>query len=349
MSEADAERYRLVAVIVFVAGSGSDSMQYSIDRRSVLLASLPFISGVAHAAKFLAGSSGLQVLPSDTDGAIRTYNVPHFVYSPVGPPRNQLFVFLPGTGRSPPIAARFTTEATTLGYHVVQIAYDHGVHPRIPRNDSDPDAFARYRWAIIEGGSLPYLSAPISRAESIENRVIKLLAYLDAHYPGQGWGQFLRSGAINWDKAVLGGHSQGGGHAAIMATRYRVARVICTGSPKDHSRVFNAPARWYANRMTPPQRFFAFNNTHDRAGCTHDELVENLKALGVAQVGGIANVDASSPPYGHARVLFTSWPGPDAHVRSLDAHKSVIADDIPQNGAALFSPVWRYMLSEPTG
>jgi len=28
---------------------------------------------------------------------------------------------------------------------------------------------------------------------------------------------------------------------------------------------------------------------------------------------------------------------------------SVVADDIPENGAALFVPVWRYMLSEPTG
>ena len=291
----------------------------------------------------------MRVLPSDTDAAIRNYNVPHVVFPPVGASRNQLFILLPGTGRHPPIAERLTADATGLGYHVAQISYDHGVRPANPRDESDPDAFARYRWAIIEGGSLPYLSAPISRAESIENRVIKLLAYLHAHYPSQGWGQFLKSGEINWEKAVLGGHSQGGGHAAIMATRYQVARVICTGSPKDYSRVLNAPARWYANRMTPPQRFFAFNNTHDRAGCTYGQLIENLKALGVAQVGGIANVDTGRPPYGHARVLFTSWPGPNAFIAPMEAHMSAISDDILQNGVALFSPVWRYMLSEPTG
>jgi pimeloyl-ACP methyl ester carboxylesterase len=324
-------------------------MPYSIDRRSLFLASLPLISGVAQAAKFVRSPSGLPVLPSDTDSAIRNFNVPHFVYSPVGPPRNQLFVFLPGTGRNPPIAARFTTEATNLGYHVVQIAYDHGVGAKHARDDADPDAFARFRWAIIEGGSSPYLSAPISRAESIENRVIKLLTYLDAHQSGQGWGQFLKAGGMNWDKMVLGGHSQGGGHAALMATRYRVARVICTGAPKDYSRSLNAPAKWYANRVTLPQRFFAFNNTHDRAGCTHEELIENLKALGVVQVGGIANVDGNSPPFGHARVLFTSWPGPNATVNSMAAHMSVIEDDLPDNGVALFAPVWRYMLTEPTG
>jgi hypothetical protein len=101
----------------------------------------------------------------------------------------------------------------------------------------DPDAFALFRWALIEGGSNAYISVP--RSESIENRTIKLIQYLQREHPNQNWGQFVVNGQVAWEKVAVAGQSQGGGHAAIIATRYLVARVLCFGAPKDYSRFFH--------------------------------------------------------------------------------------------------------------
>ena len=286
------------------------------------------------------------VLPSETDGEIRTFDYPQAVYHPRQTARNQLVILLPGTnGKGPTGLERLSINAANLGYHVITPMYPNDIAATSCQHDEDPDAFAKFRWAIIEGGSSSHLKGAISRAESIENRIIKLLKYLQRKHADQSWGQFLNGDQIVWEKVVIGGMSQGGGHAALIATRRLVARVLCFGAPKDYNLRLGAPAAWYGKSETPPTRYFAFNNTHDRQGCDYRQEVEILNKLGVAQVAGIANVDAEPRPYHGARVLFTNWPGPGSSIASINAHTSVI-DDGPWAGSApLFRPVWLYMLS----
>jgi pimeloyl-ACP methyl ester carboxylesterase len=47
---------------------------------------------------------------------------------------------------------------------------------------------------------------------------------------------------MDFGRMILAGHSQGGGHAAFIAMRHEVARVLMFGSPKDFSTRFNQPA-----------------------------------------------------------------------------------------------------------
>jgi len=211
------------------------------------------------------------------------------------------------------------------------------------RRDSNPEAFSEFRHGIIEGANTPYIS--IKRPDSIENRTIKLLEYLDKEDPQYGWGQFLKDGGLNWAKIAVAGQSQGGGHAAWIATKHAVARVLCFGSPKDFSANTHSPAKWYASSVTPLKRYFAFNNVYDKQGCDYEELRQNLRQLGIEQFG-LAEVDKASPPYRHARVLFTRWPG--HAVESKEAHTSVIRDNVVgADGRPIFEEVWRYMLTEP--
>lgn len=304
----------------------------------------------------------IRIRPSATDPAIKTFDTPHFIYvSPalvINSPaqsdqsgqsaiaRRELLLWIPGTvagteNQGPGAAANFCQLAASLGYHVIILKYPNDVSATVCRNDPDPAAFERFRLALIEGGPSPHLTLP--RTESIEHRLLKLLGYLQRTRPHENWGQFLDGESINWSAIAVAGQSQGGGHAALIGIKHRVARVICFGAPKDYSLALAAPAAWlHAESATPKDRFFAFNHDQDRQGCSPAQQRENLRALGLEKFGPAVDVDQAAPPYGHTRILTTNFPG--KKITSQEAHTTGIN---PRN-EALFGKVWRYMLTEKT-
>jgi pimeloyl-ACP methyl ester carboxylesterase len=304
----------------------------------------------------------LSVLPGRTDSAISDFNTPHqiyirrgLVYDPdtVTPKvRNELLLWIPGTSAIPAPATRsnaangregseaFCKLAANVGYHVVSLRYPNSISASAARLD-DKKEFENFRRAIIAGGASKYIT--VERKDSIENRLIKLLRYLSDTRPDERWGQFLTAeSGINWEKIAVAGQSQGGGHAALIAIQHRVARVICTGSPKDYNLKLNAPAAWlFIDSATPNSRYFAFNHRQDRQAATWQQQLENLRALKLDAFGSPVDVDIEAPPYRHSRILFTNYPG--GTINSKEAHTSVIS----WRNAAVFEPVWRYMLTEP--
>jgi len=302
--------------------------------------------------------AGIAIRPSLTDPDITKYDFPHYLYvnraivvshDPALPPdRHQLLLFIPGThipgtpygGRGP---TNFFDVAANLGYHVIYLDYPNDIAAaQACNNDHNPRAFEEFRMALIAGGN--FKGQETSRTDCIENRLIKLLQYAARIRPLEKWDQFLTPGGeIQWSAIAVGGHSQGGGHAALIAVKHRVARVICTGSPKDYSHALHRPAAWYRETSaTPKACFFAFNHDQDGMGnCTPAMQTANLSALGLDQFGPPADVDQESPPYHHTRILTTDYPG--GTVDSLTAHGSVITS---KNGDH-FKDVWTYMLTEP--
>src|SRR2546427_7367644 len=49
--------------------------------------------------------------------------------------------------------------------------------------------------------------------------------YLAQQYPDEEWGRFLAHDKPKWSQIAVTGHSQGGGHAAMIAKIRLVARV----------------------------------------------------------------------------------------------------------------------------
>jgi len=305
----------------------------------------------------------VSILPSATDLAIRIFDNPHWLYvnreivvehkADLPQDRHELYLFIPGThekgnprGKGP---FAFCDFAADLGYHVVVLSYPDETPASVCRNDSDPNAFEEFRMAIIQGGRSKHIT--VERSESIENRLIKLLQHLEKIWPKEKWGQFLNEdGTIKWESIAVGGQSQGGGHAAMIAIRHRVARVICTGAPKDYNQLRNAPAAFYSKESaTPKGRFFAFNHRQDYTGDTSPEqLLKNLKALKLDAFGPPADVDTEAFPYHHARILITGYPvvtvtGSQSE-GSLTAHFSMLS---PKN-ADRWKDVWTYILTEKT-
>jgi hypothetical protein len=301
-------------------------------------ASLLFVLFAAATAR---GAEPTSILPSDTDPRIAEFNSPHLAWLPEGTARNQLLLCLPGTGATPQkgFSLAFAATAARLGYHVVVLMYPDNIAAQefCSRSD-DPDAYLKFRNAIIRGGVIGPRRT-IARHDSIESRLEKLVIYLNAHQQDRGWGQYLQSrGGIRWPMVAAAGHSQGGGHSYMLGKNHEVARVLMFGSPKDYSFRFGAPAKGFDSKTTTPlKRFFAYNHVRDNGnGCTHEQQIKVLRAIGLPALG-IADVDNPRPDYGHARVLYT-----DVDLQnSTRFHGSVLNARLRVN-----LPVWRYMLTE---
>lgn len=312
----------------------------------------------ASAAPTTAGLEVIKVLPSQTDPAIKEFDLPHFIYvdhDALGTAhpgrltgRRELLLWIPGTqppggkGEGPGGAGKFCELAARLGYHVILLKYPNTQSASVCRRDQDPGAFEKFRDTIIAGGNSRHIK--VSRADSIENRLIKLLLHLQRTRPAEGWGQFLAPGdTVRWEALAVAGQSQGGGHAALIGLKHRVARVICTGAPKDYNLALGRPAAWLGQKSaTPKSRFFAFNHQQDHQGCSPAQQLENLQALGLDTLGAPGSVDRESPPYRHSRILTTNYPG--TKLDSGPAHTSVMN---PRN-EGVFGKVWTYLLTEKT-
>ena len=302
------------------------------------------------------GVETITVRPSETDPAIKAFDTPHFVYvnddilvahqAKPAADRHELLLWIPGTqsgdgnNEGPGGAAAFCQLAADLGYHVIILKYPNDESASVCREDSDPAAFEKFRLALIEGGASKHIT--VTPADSIENRLRKLLVHLRRTRPHEQWEQFLEGDtAIKWSAIAVAGQSQGGGHAALLGIKHRVARVICTGAPKDYSIALDAPAAWLtAESATPKDRFFAFNHQQDHQACSPAQQLANLRALKLDAFGPPVDVDRETPPYRHSHILMTNYPG--TKLTSKEAHTTGIA---PRN-EAVFGKVWAYLLTE---
>jgi len=280
------------------------------------------------------------VRPSATDPRIATFDQPHVCWIPRGAAaRHELLLFLPGTGGRPRDHFAIAETAAGLGYHVVFLMYPDNLAAQIKcGNSADPNAHMKFRLAILRGGQLGKHRA-ISAFDSIENRVLKLLDHLSRTRPSEGWREFLTErGGIRWSKIAVGGQSQGGGHACVIAKEHEVARVLCFGSPKDYSFHYRRPARGFdGTGATPTDRYFAFNHLRDNGnGCNHAQQMEILEQMGLTRLG-VVDADKAGPDFDHGHVLITN-----VDVQGNKFHGSVHSSRFP-----VCPRVWKYMLTEP--
>lgn len=280
----------------------------------------------------------IKISPGITDTAIHAFTgtgYEHYVYvDPSAVQRHQLLVFLPGTNGMGGGGGRFNQLAASLGYHVISLMYPDDFSLSRYQFSADTGNYARGRNEIITGNNTS-VQISVNRANSIENRLIKLLQYLAGQYPNQGWQLYLDKGKnITWNKVVLAGQSQGGGHAAFIAQKYLVAGVIMLASPKDYSKRYHIPPDWISGAsQTPLNRYYSFvHSADDHNACTYAEQQQIWKAMGLYTLGAEVDVDKVVPPYQHTHLLISTRPQPVPH-------GSVVKD------AAAYKQAWMYMLT----
>jgi hypothetical protein len=182
--------------------------------------------------------------PHDTDPQILDTPTPpgtrgnHRVFlEPKASRVGRLLVFLPtgGVNNVPSEFSHLGTEAGRLGYHTILLAYRNeapiafpppaGCGPSPAPNPVSPDCAIQMRLELLEGDGDSSI-VDVDRANSIENRLDKLLQYLATNQPDDGWAQFLdTNGQPKWSETVIAGSSLGAGQAAIIAQQHKVYRA----------------------------------------------------------------------------------------------------------------------------
>jgi acetyl esterase/lipase len=283
------------------------------------------------------------IIPTVTDPAISAWNTPHVAaFEPLADQRGQLFIFLHGQGGAPANATELIKAAARLGYHAIGLSYPNDWSPFILCNAStDPNCAENLRREILEGINYsPLITVP--RADSVENRVAKLIAHLDARHPTEGWGAFLdQAGDVRWDLVAVWGHSQGGGNAGVLARHNTLARV-CLSAPAADGGAFS-PAPWWAQHQTPSSAYFGLCHTQDALA----NKVAFWNGLGMDAFGPVIDVATAAPPFNGTHTLSSSI----APAVTGQFHNSVAIDSVTPrlaDGTPVYTPVWEYMLTAPT-
>jgi len=286
------------------------------------------------------------VRPSATNPSIFLYNNNHYVCVDARTTlRNKLFVFFPGTGGSPEFYKLIVKRAAALGYHAIGLMYPNGSE-LYSWSASNPDntQFGKCRQEIFDGTNQT-LGVTVDANNCIKGRLNKLLTHLSTQYPTLNFQQFINGNDVYWNKCVLAGHSQGGGHAFYIAKRVAVDKTIAFASI-DWNTLLGRSADWVtAAGFTPISKFYSINSTRDEVF----SYVNVRAQLTVMGLNGVAtSIDNTASPYGGTRRLITSaTPAisvvvPNHNLTCLDAY-------VPKTSSgavtANFSNAWTYLLT----
>ena len=311
-----------------------------------------------------------KVPPQATDSEIRDprWLNEHYVWlDRAADRREKLFVHMPGVGNPPSTGQLLAGEAARLGYHVIALSYPNTWEIAICRGD--PDCERNVRFKVLDGkGSVilandGFTRIDVTPAESIDNRLTKLIRYLAANSPQEEkWAEFLHDGLPKWKKIVISGHSFGGSQAALIAKLHRVHRVTLFAAPRDFS--FGQKDGWIALGETASKRYYGLVHNQDPRcaltlaswavlGMFDPALLEQVRAGGTVgdcrrhDAGLLAQlmVENGAPPYGRMHTLLTDLlPSSGTYA---NAHGSVVRDlftPLAADGTAALRDAWRYML-----
>jgi hypothetical protein len=218
---------------------------------------------------------------------------------------------------------------------------------------SDPECHRKFRAENMWGENVsdPHAHASdspaiaVSQADSIANRLLKLVNHLatTSPYQAEGWGRFQDTTSFRdtygtydlvWPLVAIGGHSQGAGIALYAGKFYALLGISMFAGPQDSwkdSRVY--VANWIAEGgfVTSMADIFGFGN--DR-----DVLFSRQKAAWAALgLPGTMTSIGVGYPYGHSRRLKTTSPS------VLCAHSAVAEDTCTPGNPPTYATVWKYM------
>ncbi len=289
----------------------------------------PFVDAYPGSANF---THIQRTIPSLTvDPTLKLNNKDSYVVgypSQVAAPNRRLMIFLSGAAAKPTISMELNHMATFAGYRMINMAY--GNSP-IPCNKTSPAGCnENWREETMTGTNLSSLLT-VSRNDSIEGRLVNLLAYLDNKYPTEGWAQY--SDGVNpiWEEIIVTGFSQGGAYAGLIGRDHKVGGIIYYDTLCDAALKGRNPFDAYCYnqvRATPGEDAMLIAHTGSGVITDKGDLAMDWD---MSLTGTFVNIDdpLKLPPYDCSQLLQTSVLDPGAK-----AHGSLVLDkDMP------FSPV----------
>jgi hypothetical protein len=309
---------------------------------------IPFTAlllGCAHApAPKDAGADSLVehvVRPQEADpGADRWLLEEYAVLDPSVPRAGKLVVYLVGLRGKPASGRAMLRELARMGFHALAPMYPNDYEIKeicAPAADADDDCHGKARLEAFEGvDHSPHLV--VTRPNSAEERVARMLAHLHRAYPAEGWGAFLDGERPRWSSIVVSGHSHGASSAGLIGKVRRVDRVVMLSGPFDNRDGASPP--WTRKPgATPPDRFYGLSHLHEPQYPLH---VKNWETMGLGPLRSLVDVDVTTPPYSGSHQLATALPGGNPH--GMTAAGPASPGRTPPDGDGyVLSPAWRYL------
>lgn len=284
------------------------------------------------------------IAPNTADPLSGAPNNYHFIYTnPNVAQKNKVFLFFPGTGGVPYAYRQILKLAANLGYHAIGLTYPNDIAiNELCAGTTDITCHGRARQEVFDGIDR-HPDITVDQNNCIQRRTQKLLQYLAANYPGENWNQYMNGDNIQWNKIIVSGHSQGGGHAGIISKLFEVDRVVMFAAT-DWVTTQSRTAEWISwDGPTPAERYYGFIHRDDEMV---NFLIEQLtwQDYGMDSFGALTLADTGTPPYGNSHMLYTEHT-PDNDPTKF--HGSVVSDlYTPMNGNnPVFLPVWEYLIN----
>lgn len=252
------------------------------------------------------------------------------------PPREELFVLLPGTNN---LAQGFDTLArlaASAGYPVIVLAYESDTHPAgLCAAVTGAQAIADCRTGVMAEkayGNDVTDAYPGDEPNSVAGRLVRVLAHVDQNFPAAGADRFYDDAGPRWDRIVLAGFSQGSVLAGFIGKDQALARLVLLAGGCDATGEAGSEDRellpWcFEPRATPAARTWALSHVNDLANA--DRL--SHEAFGLLEIADYADASTEAPSYcTQTHALMSNEPTPKAHLSvALDAEIPVDASGVP--------------------
>jgi hypothetical protein len=181
------------------------------------------------------------------------------------PTKWKLIVLLPGIGGGPGLGT--SGWIASRGYHEFDVAYQSSI-PGAPNKPdpraTDPATVGNTRMNQFDGkGRVPSCgddnctaNVQVTRANSIEERVMRGIKHLAQVDPTGGWDWYLNpDGTVRWSDCGFFGYSYGATHAAVISVYVRLGLVVVGSGPWNEG---HPEATWIRTASaTPGARAYA--------------------------------------------------------------------------------------------
>jgi len=312
------------------------------------------------------GAPGFQVDPCVTGPGIACdAGAPHEVGLPVGIPNGRLVVFFHGSGASPQSYGAIRGTLQSAGSSVLMLRYKGatGTGVACPWSvaTTDPDCHRKFRGESVygegvadpAGQSYDSPAVSISGADSVANRLLRVVDWVVTNKPTFGWDAFQqRDGTgvctsyssygpcdLDWSKVALTGHSLGAGIALYLSKFHPVARVGMISGPFDEFGPAITVAPWISEGgfATPATAMYGLQHVGEN-NVPYTEAA--WSAVGLS--GPAASVDGVSAPYGGSHQLTTAV-NPTCPFDSVQKHNSTAQDLCTPGSPPSLAPAWRFL------
>jgi hypothetical protein len=268
----------------------------------------------------------------------------------------KLLVHFVGTNDNPGHSSGFAELACAMGFAAVAPMYKNSDQARLTCGP-DPACYEAMRREILYGGDLAPDPIRVDAINSAIHRLDTIVMNVAAHESRFTPWLTIRNQIVarDFSNLVLSGHSQGSGHALLLARDHEVARVILLAGLSD--RLYSGTARnapvawvteWAAASKTPAAHLLGYNHEDDGVA-VYRQVMANYDVLGVGSKDCAFNEAGDYPAdCRRVRVVAARCSSFNAHVVAALRRFGSVSDACRLDSSLRSNQeVWRFLLTAP--